>query len=390
VNEKDFDIVKISDTDRLGVDIIMAAAGTVEAAKKEYYNVSDKALLEGFNKEIRALRLRLQKAQLSQQEYEEKYGALQAQYERQKKELDRLAEKFARVNFDDVSALYREALKLFKKGRIDEAIKKLEMADLLGRTARRLEERKRIEEAEEELARQKAENEKGLKEDIQALQLQAKMYGLKFEISKAEALYDQLLKCDSTRLDILLDCADFYRENHFYQKALGLYPKIIQHPQAEDWQKANACGDSGDVYTAVGRLDEALGAYIQAQNQYARLAGENPSSSFYKNNLAISYSKLGETHTSLGNLDKALGFYEKDLKLTKELYDAYPNNVEFKNGLALSYQWLGITYEIIENKAKAKECYRLSKKLFSELVNDFPRYVEFKKNLDWVENKLRE
>ncbi len=34
VNEKDFEITKISNTDRLGVDVILAPLGTVEAAKK--------------------------------------------------------------------------------------------------------------------------------------------------------------------------------------------------------------------------------------------------------------------------------------------------------------------------------------------------------------------
>jgi len=147
-----------------------------------------------------------------------------------------------------------------------------------------------------------------LKDDIQSLQLQAKLYSLTFEIAKAEALYDQLLRCDGSRLDILLECENFYRENHRYEKALGITAAIIAHPQAEDWQKANACGHTGGLYTATGRLDDALSYYIKSQNQYAGLAKENPSSSFYKSNLAISYEKLGETHTALGNLDRLWGF----------------------------------------------------------------------------------
>ena len=46
VNEKDFEIVKISNTNQLGVDVILAERGVVDAAKKEYYEVSDSALLD--------------------------------------------------------------------------------------------------------------------------------------------------------------------------------------------------------------------------------------------------------------------------------------------------------------------------------------------------------
>ncbi|MCB0642349.1 MAG: hypothetical protein KDC44_11950, partial [Phaeodactylibacter sp.] len=56
VNEKDFELIKLSDTDQLGVDVILAEAGTVDAAKKEYYNVSEEALLAGFNREKKELR----------------------------------------------------------------------------------------------------------------------------------------------------------------------------------------------------------------------------------------------------------------------------------------------------------------------------------------------
>ena len=54
VNGKELEILKISRNDTLGRDIILAKAGTLDAAKKEYYGVSDKALLAGFEKEKKA------------------------------------------------------------------------------------------------------------------------------------------------------------------------------------------------------------------------------------------------------------------------------------------------------------------------------------------------
>ncbi len=388
VNNKEVEQLKLSNTDQLGTDIILAKTGVLAAAKKEYYDISDAALLAGFEKEKRRLREQLNQAALTQQQYGEQYEALQKQYDSQKAELDRLAEKFARVNFDDVSELYQEALQLFKDGKIDAAIQKLESADLIGRTDQRLQERERIDKAEKEIAQQKTENEKGIQEDLQALKLQAELYVLKFEIPKAETLYDQMLRLNSRDLTILQAAADFYQENHRYEKALRLYPNIIAHPEAEAWQRANAYGHSGELFTTTGKLAEALQAYQRAFDQYAALSKEDSGSSFYKSNLAISYSKLGDTHTSLGNLDQALGFFEERSRLGKELYDAYPNNVAFKNGLAISYIKLGSIHEKRENHSGAIEYYKLSAELLSQLVNHSPQNVQFKNNLAWVQNKL--
>ncbi len=243
VNEKELQVLKISSTEQLGLDIILARAGTVDAAKKEYYAVSDKALLAGFNRRRQELQRQIQNEEISQQEYLDRFEELQDQYDNQRKSLDALAEKFAKVNFDDVSAVYKEALELFKAGMIDEAIKKLEDADLLGRSNGHIHERTRIDQAKDIIAADKAENEKGIQEDIQAMLQQAQIYVLKGQNADAEPFYDQLLLLDPSNLAILQECADFYKKNGLVEKALPLYPLIIGHPQADEAQKAMAAKD---------------------------------------------------------------------------------------------------------------------------------------------------
>lgn len=243
VNGKELQVLKISSTDQLGIDIILAKAGTVDAAKKEYYAVSDKALLAGFNKQKQALQTQIQKAEISQQEYLDKLEDLQDQYDRQRKSLDALAEKFARVNFDDVSKVYKEALELFKAGKIDEAIQKLEAADFLNRSEKRIQERARIDNAIGDIATQKAENEKGIQEDIKATLHQARIYVIKGQALDATPYYDQLLLLDNKDLSILQECADFYRTNDLIEKALSVYPLIIAHPNATEQQKIKADQD---------------------------------------------------------------------------------------------------------------------------------------------------
>ncbi len=240
VNAKELELLKISSTDRLGVDIILAPAGQLEQAKKEYYEVSDRALLAGFQRKKRELETQIQNAAISQQEFLDRFEILREQYERQKNALDALAEKFAKVNFDDVSAVYKEALELFKAGHVEEAIAKLEAAGFLDRSEKHLFERGRIALAEADISAQQAENDRGIQADIEATLQKARMHVQKGQLAEAALHYEQVSLADSANLPLLLECADFFDRNHIPEKALALYPLIIEHPQTQEAQKLHA------------------------------------------------------------------------------------------------------------------------------------------------------
>lgn len=389
VNGKDLEILKISSTNRLVEDIILAKSGVLETAKKEYYGISDRALLAGFEREKKALREKLQKSQVNQQQYADQLTALQEQYDLQKQNLDALAEQFARVNFDDVDSLYRKAFELFKTGEIEACKKKLENANLIGRTNLRLQERTRIVGAEKAIAKQKADNEKGIQDDIKALRLQTQTYLLTFEFSKAELLYDQLLQLDSTNLGILIETADFYREQHRYAKALRSYPKIIAHPEAQKWQIANAYSHLGELHTDTGNLTDAMFANEKFLKMYEELLSKQDTfSNSYKQNLANAYLQLGLTYNTLGKLNEALKCFENGLKLDKKIYKAYPSNIDNKNNMAVSNIRLGSTHTELGNLDIALKYFEDALELTTQIHKAHPNNVVYKRNLAYANSKL--
>ena len=187
VNKKELEHITLTDSDKLPTDIIVAKAGVVDAAKKQYYAISDIALKTGFERQKAQLRQALQNAKMTQQQFQDQFDALQKQYDNQKKVMDELSEKFAKVNFDDVSALYQEALQLFKDGKIDQAIQKLEGANLNKQTEKIIKESNAIDAAEKSLAERKAVLEKTKKQQIETIQLLAQLYVTQFKINSAEA-----------------------------------------------------------------------------------------------------------------------------------------------------------------------------------------------------------
>lgn len=296
VNNKEIEQVKISEGDQFGVDIILAKIGFVEASKKQYYGISDQALKAGFEREKAKLRTDLQAARLTAEQFEKKNEQLQLDYDRQQKELDALAEKFARVNFDDVSPAYKEALEFFKAGKIDEAIAKLESINPVKRTEAILKEEKSIANDQAELDKRRAALEKEKRQQIANLRLLADMYNLKFDPVKAEAQYDDLLRLDSTDLEILIDAAEFYWNNHRYHKGLRINTLVAAHPKVEAWQAANAHCYLGDLYILIGNLPAALEAFHKFYESYKWLTQYDTT---YKSNLAISHERLGSAHSSL-------------------------------------------------------------------------------------------
>ncbi|MCI4667993.1 MAG: hypothetical protein MRZ79_07515, partial [Bacteroidia bacterium] len=321
VNKKDFEVTKISNTDQLKVDFILAKIGVVDSIKKLYYEVSDSALLAGFKRQKRSLQRRLSQAELKQGQYLDQLEILREEYELQKGQLDKLSERFARINFDDVDSLYQDALMLFQGGKINQAIQTLERANPAKRTGQILKERERINLAKKELARQEELLDQEIKKQIKRVRLLADMYSITFNRDSAESQFDQLILLDSTKLEILREAEKFYRQQHRYKKAFRVNRLVLVHPGLEAWQAANAYGFLGELHSTTGKLIPAKIAFLKADSIYQSLAKKEAKNSFYWGNLAVTYSKLGQTHTSLGNLDSALIFFNDQTILFQELFE---------------------------------------------------------------------
>jgi len=133
-------------------------------------------------------------------------------------------------------------------------------------------------------------------------------------------------------------------------------------------------------YNASGNLTKALDTADRMQAFCKKFD--------FKNNLAISYEKLGLTHTNLGNLHHALTFFENETTLFGELYEADPQNVRFKEGLGWANQFLGKTHSSIGNLDNAFHHYAEMSRLFGELYEADPQNVRFKEGLGWASQFL--
>lgn len=233
-----------------------------------------------------------------------------------------------------------------------------------------------------------------LKRTDSLLQIKAEEFRIK---AQAKAIdYTDPRRVDSTaffylqslhyndNVQTLYDLAVFFNDNHRYDSAFAYFPKLIVHPKAEAWQKANAYGNLGELNAITGDLPEALRAYSESLKAYESLYQQYPREPRYKNGLAICYQYLGITYMSLGDLPQALAFFERYNQLKMELYEAYSQNmchVCFKNGLALSYQYLGEIHTSLGNLRQALAFFEQFNELEKELCAAHPQNLDFKNGL---------
>ncbi len=179
----------------------------------------------------------------------------------------------------------------------------------------------------------------------------------------------------------------------FYQARSELGKQLYEsYPSNVNFKNNLAISYSklGQTHAQLGNLEKALKFYQDETQLFEQLYESYPSNVNFKNNLAISYSKLGDTHAELGNLEKALKFYQDYNQLEKQLYESYPSNVSFKNGLAISYEKLGDFYKNHrKDKSKANVYFKQAEALWLELVRDAPAYVQFQKFLGMVQDDLK-
>jgi tetratricopeptide (TPR) repeat protein len=417
VNFKELEINKISNQDAFGVDIILAPAGTLEAARREYYRISNTAMMAGLDREKSTLKAQLEQAKITQKQYLQKYEELKNQYEEQRKNLDILAEKFARTNFDDMGAVQREALELFKAGKIDEALKKLQGADLIGQAKKVIEEEKRLNILQQDINEQKARAQKQKIETIGAIYLEADIYLLRYEILKAEKLYDQLLILDSTNLEVLQKVADFYCANGRFVKALRLYSQIVTSPQANDLQKADAYQSMGELYTQTSNHKQALEAYNQSYNLYLKMIGldfgkikkselNQPGTEAYnelmgkmnqnedgniliKQKIVVICGIIGEIYLALGNTQEGFNYIDNHIVLGYSVSNLDTTNVDFKQEMAMgNYRLAELFVANGDPRGQAMMFYKSYNQMEKDLFKAYPNNLNLKKSLADSYDKL--
>lgn len=102
--------------------VVLCPKGYIEQSRRKFYNIGKSHYQREYERKLQELRVTRELQQADATAFEQEMARLSQEYDKRMKLLDYYADKFARINKDELSAMERQALALVEKGDIDGAI----------------------------------------------------------------------------------------------------------------------------------------------------------------------------------------------------------------------------------------------------------------------------
>lgn len=111
--------------------IVLCKIGLLDESRRRFYNIGIDRYYSLYQQAKKELNISQQNRKITINQYNEKLKEINAEYKKAISNLDFYADKFARINKDDLNELDNKALTLVEEGKIDDAIKLYEDAQIL-------------------------------------------------------------------------------------------------------------------------------------------------------------------------------------------------------------------------------------------------------------------
>lgn len=118
--------------------IVMCKEGFLGESKRKYYNIGEEYYGEKYQKSITELKNQKKLNQISEQQFILSLNEANEQLKKSRENLGYYADKFSRINKDDLNGIDKLAVEFLEQGKIDEAIKVYEDARILDKFLEKL------------------------------------------------------------------------------------------------------------------------------------------------------------------------------------------------------------------------------------------------------------
>lgn len=133
-------------SEKRSLDIVMAPEGTIEEQKNHYYAIAIAHFSKFRNKTVQEINHLYAQQKITQAERAQRLKELAEENHTFMNMLDKYAEKFARINPDDITQIEKQVLKLVEDGKLTEAIELYNNSGLIVQARQKLQQRTQADE----------------------------------------------------------------------------------------------------------------------------------------------------------------------------------------------------------------------------------------------------
>lgn len=360
-------------------NISMAVPDSIAAYRMRIYEISKKEALKYLYSAENSTRRKI--AELTKLHVKDKnklkslvseLGQLEEKEKLVEAQAKLLADKYAAINLDDASPLFRKAFGFFQAGQLDSAQLILKNARLPERVDAVLLEGQKIENEMTDLRRRDSVKNQQMIYLGQTLELQGDLFKTQYEFGRAADCYQLAIKVDSLQPTHYFQYAKFLEWLNDNKKAILYYIKCIKllslyakyYPVSFNPNLGNAYTNLGLLYEKENDFDAAEDALTNALS--VRSAKESADSDTYEPLVAIAKTNLAMIYADKKENIKAQEICENELpglikynKATKGTYN---------EEIAYILNNLGLVYEDEKKLSQADSCFHQCIALYRTLA----------------------
>ena len=298
--------------------VVMCPEGMVAQNMAKYYRISEKALTKGYYEKIDALMTERGQAKIDAKRYAEQAKLLEEQFKNQRKQLDELAEKFARENFDDYTGIQKQAADSFMAGNIEAAISILGTINSEEEMKKALRQKEKGEKLIAEGKQMQEEADSIIQQNIRKLMFQGDLYKATFRLDEAEKAYDVAVNADTTNLQNSFQYANFLSSMFKVTKAKAIYERLVRLSD-NAVTLALATQNLALVLQINKEYHKSEIAYCQSLDVSRKLAINNQPDKLI--NLSIVLTAFAGLKNEMMQYDKADSYYNEAIGVLKRVKD---------------------------------------------------------------------
>lgn len=378
------------------VKISMASPDKIAEYRRRIYSVGKTEAEKRLEKlvvqniaEINVLRINRSVNEEKIRRQEAKLAALEDQKKKIEIQAEELARRYAPINLDDASLLFRTAFGLFQAGLLDSSLVILTKANLSNMVSQIVAERNKIKQLKDEVQIRDSIQAQQTRDVKTSLRFKADLHTTRFEMDSAYKSYRLLMRLDSADFLTLYQFSYFLqllnRNNEalpYYRKAIAIISQFNSNSIHKWSYLANLKQNLAILYTSVYDFEQAEVACKEALSIYIKISNENPSD--YLPYLAWSHNSLGSLYAVEQKFDLAIYHSLEALAIYREL--AKKDAPAFERKVAEVQNNLGNQYLAAGDLVCAEACTKEGCEIFLRLGEVDPG--EYRPHIARTQNNL--